>query len=109
MLDVEAGKAHQDITSLDTPASALRFDGGRIAVADDEAIRLWDCRSPTSLRSSGEAHDLRCERTSSVWFYGHELISSSSDGSIREWDLRTGRCLQTMFGPVSVTTQGSCH
>ncbi|KAJ2061789.1 hypothetical protein GGI17_002859 [Coemansia sp. S146] len=90
-------------------------DNGSIIVSGsfDKTVRVWDTRSSNSpqalLQVLGESKD----GISSLVLTQTEIISSSIDGHVRTYDMRTGRVLVESFGgqPVvcaRVVSGGKC-
>jgi len=59
----------------------------------DEVIRLWDVHAGEFLKVF-EGH---ISTVNSVTFISREtLVSSSHDGTIKVWNVKTGKCLKTL-------------
>ena len=59
----------------------------------DAAILLWDLnRVATTLKFEGHENDASCIRTAHDAPNSNAFATSSSDGTVRVWDMRTGKC-----------------
>lgn len=93
-------------TSRITCLSFAANDSVLVSGSDDTSVRLWDCKSKDSrpLMVLNEAKDgitaLKC--------FGNEIITGSSDGRVRSYDVRVGRILQdTQPGVVTSLCLGN--
>src|SRR5262249_8525901 len=81
-------------------AGALGFsdDGTTLAGVDGEMVRLWDTASGKELAPVQGGHR-RGGCSAAFTPDGRELVSSSWDGSIREWDATTGEQRRQILPP----------
>lgn len=64
------------------------------SVSDDKNIILWDIEKQVPLSClTGHRHFVFCVNFNP---YGNKLISGDYEGSIRVWDVRSGRCFQEL-------------
>ncbi|XP_062413709.1 telomerase protein component 1 isoform X2 [Pungitius pungitius] len=72
---------------------AFSPDGGQLlSGGKDKALLLWDVGSSPAVLSKSLLHCHKDWITGCVWT-ADCVISSSSDGGLRSWDLSAGRCL----------------
>lgn len=104
-----------------TAKTLRRFEGhnGRINSADfnadgsvlvtgsyDTTSRLWDTKSQS--RKPIQVLEDAKDSISSVHVIGHEIVTGSVDGRVRNYDLRMGRCFVDVIGyPVTCITQSA--
>jgi WD40 repeat protein len=93
---------HQDIVQ----AVAFAPDGKTLASGDNKVVRLWDVKAGQRLRAFAG----HIAFVNSVAFSpdGKTLVSSSDDGSIRLWNVRTGQLrltLRLLPSPESTSAQ----
>ncbi|CAG8537730.1 6044_t:CDS:10 [Paraglomus occultum] len=69
-----------------------------LAGTDDESIRVYDVKSFNCYTASTNQNDLHHGGITRVRFSynGSQFITSSLDGSIKIWDVVTGRCIRTI-------------
>lgn len=75
--------------------------GGR-----DALLKLWDIEKAEELYNDGATEgeeelcvhtfDAHVDEITALHFEGNSLVSGSQDRTIRQWDLTTGKCLQTI-------------
>lgn len=92
------------ITCVDMQAEA----GGSLVVtgSGDYTVRLWSVGADNSAASTSSAgfttiNSLQkfvghVDQVSALSFNGSTLVSAASDKTIRQWDVETGRCVQTI-------------
>jgi len=68
--------------------------------SDDRSVRLWDCKSRDS-RPLMVLEDAK-DGVSALWCWDKEVIAGSTDGRVRSYDVRMGRCVvDVQPGPVT--------
>jgi WD40 repeat protein len=104
VLDAESGKEALKLVEVEGPRSVfqIRFtpDGKRIVATTSTAIQVWDAASGKHLRriDFAEGQFVTCLCISPD---GSEVASYEGAGTIRRYDLNTGRLLSPRPGPES--------
>ena len=82
----------------------LQYDDEKIITGSrDNLVKIWPGPS-TASRASGALADRQCKRQLEghvgsvlcLQFDDKKVVSGSSDGTVRVWDLKSGECLQTL-------------
>lgn len=82
----------------------LQYDDDKIITGSrDNLVKIWPGPS-TASRSAGALADRQCKRQLEghvgsvlcLQFDDTKVVSGSSDGTVRVWDLKSGECLQTL-------------
>ena len=90
-------------------ALAISPDGQLMAVGgEDQVLYLWHIQDRTLIRKFTPSHSnwIRCTAFSPD---GRHLVSASSDGSIRLWDVESGEHLRTLAGHNTYVMQVAFH
>lgn len=90
--------------------SSSLITGGR-----DALLKLWDLDKAEEQYFEGvpeedeelclHTFDAHVDEITALHFEGNSLVSGSQDRTIRQWDLRTGKCLQTI--DINFTNRGT--
>jgi len=85
---------------------ALLEDRGLLlSVGVDRLVRLWDPRAAANSSCVGALHGHLKETTAIVPDVGAEqFYTASADKSLKIWDLKSRRCMETLLGHVDVVT-----
>lgn len=83
----------------------LEEKGLLVSVGVDRLVRLWDPRAAATSSCVGALHGHMKETTSVVADVGGEqFYTASADKSLKIWDLKTRRCMETLLGHVDAVT-----
>mmetsp|Transcript_32374 Transcript_32374/g.69339 ORF Transcript_32374/g.69339 Transcript_32374/m.69339 type:complete len:474 (-) Transcript_32374:64-1485(-) len=98
---VDCGGHFQPVLAMClVPSRSLLVSGGV-----DRLVRFWDERAPTRSSCSSSLHGHAASVTGiAAENDGSKLYTASMDKSLRIWDLRMQRCLDTLFGHVEGIT-----
>jgi WD40 repeat protein len=91
IVDTKTDKTINEMERIGYPGD-LSPDGGKVAVASDKTVRIWDCQSGRSLLL---AHT---DKVRDVDFSpdGTQVLTTSEDKTTRIWDSETGNLLKSL-------------
>jgi len=111
--DISTAQVIRRLRGHDARVNGLAFnddDGVLASCGDDQSCRLWDVRSfaRDPIQTLTQAKD----SVSSVKIAGTEIITSSMDGCVRRYDIRTAQIITDHIGApvssVSLTNDKNC-
>lgn len=76
-----------------------RCENRIVSGLDDSSIRCWDERIPH--QSTMTLHNAHEDAVTCLRFDSEKIVSGSVDRTIKMWDLRSGKCLQTIDWKLS--------
>jgi division protein 1 len=95
-----------DLNGHNASFTCLQVDNNVLATGSaDATIRVWNLdqvvSNPDAQDEGDDAYtihvlDSHVGEISAIHFSDHTLVSGSADKTIRQWDLNTGRCVQTL-------------
>lgn len=98
------------VSCMQMDESSSLITGGR-----DALLKLWDLDKAEEQYFEGvpeedeelclHTFDAHVDEITALHFEGNSLVSGSQDRTIRQWDLRTGKCLQTI--DINFTNRGT--
>ena len=99
--DARTGKLLHTLQSKDfnlTSVKFLLFDGQEIAAVRSETVEVWDVISGSPLLTIHESDEIVAAALSPT---GQRLAFGFRNGSVRVWDINSGRHVQTFSGHAS--------
>lgn len=106
--DLSRGELVSDLRGHNASVTCLQVDNNVLATGSaDATVRVWnldevishpDAQNEESGDDAYTIHvlDSHVGEISALHFSDHTLVSGSADKTIRQWDLNTGRCVQTL-------------
>lgn len=116
--DLGRGILKGELKGHNAYVTSLHMDANLVATGSmDATVRLWDLSlldfndddnsdddERSTKHSASAAHDDYCVQTfeahvreiTALHFHQDTLVTGSADKTIRQWDMRSGRCLQTL-------------
>ncbi|RDW24435.1 mitochondrial division protein 1 [Yarrowia lipolytica] len=104
--DLSRGDLVTDLKGHNASVTCLQVDNNVLATGSaDATIRVWNLdqvvSNPDAQDEGDDAYtihvlDSHVGEISAIHFSDHTLVSGSADKTIRQWDLNTGRCVQTL-------------
>jgi WD40 repeat protein len=86
---------------------ALSHDSTVLATgSDDHTIRLWSTKTtPVECLNVLSGHT---DYITDILIYENNVVSASSDKTVRKWDIISGQCLFTCDGHTSLVNRITC-
>ncbi|XP_048501975.1 uncharacterized protein LOC104895481 isoform X2 [Beta vulgaris subsp. vulgaris] len=116
--DVSTGRVLRKFRGHDSEVNAVKFNAYASVVVSagyDRSVRAWDCRSHSAEPIQFmifQIIDTFQDSVMSVCLTDSEIIAGSVDGTVRTFDIRTGRELSDNLGQpvncISLSNDGNC-
>ncbi len=106
--DLSKGKCSGMLEGHIAPVSSIQIDDSFVVTGSlDASLKLWDLsrlhQDFETIAEEGEEEgpcvhtfESHIEEITALSFHNYNLVSGSQDRTIRQWDLQTGHCLQTI-------------
>lgn len=109
--DLSKGKCSGMLEGHIAPVSSIQMDDSFVVTGSlDASLKLWDLsRLNQDIETIAEEYETEedqgacihtfeshIEEITALSFHNYNLVSGSQDRTIRQWDLQTGHCLQTI-------------
>lgn len=106
--DLSKGKCSGMLEGHIAPVSSIQMDDSFVVTGSlDASLKLWDLsrlhQDFETIAEEGEEEgpcvytfESHIEEITALSFHNYNLVSGSQDRTIRQWDLQTGHCLQTI-------------
>ncbi|XP_031116084.1 WD repeat domain-containing protein 83 [Ipomoea triloba] len=111
--DVASGRVIRKFRGHDSEVNAVKFNDYATVVVSagyDKSLRVWDCKSHST--EPIQIIDTFLDSVMSVCLTKTEIIAGSVDGTVRTFDIRTGREISDSLGQpvncISLSNDGNC-
>ncbi|VFQ93393.1 unnamed protein product [Cuscuta campestris] len=111
--DVSSGRVIRKFRGHDSEVNAVKFNDYATVVVSagyDKSVRVWDCKSHST--EPIQIIETFLDSVMSVCVTKTEIIAGSVDGTVRTFDIRTGREISDSLGQpvncISLSNDGNC-
>lgn len=111
--DVSSGRVIRKFRGHDSEVNAVKFNDFATVVVSagyDKSVRVWDCKSHST--EPIQIIETFLDSVMSVCVTTTEIIAGSVDGTVRTFDIRTGREISDSLGQpvncISLSNDGNC-